>query len=71
MKLYRVSYKSKTDGHTGYTWHTSEQAAKSSAYQFRKGDSDKNSKVETVEFEPNRAGILKLLDKVATHPDNG
>lgn len=67
MKLYRVHHADYGGlGSAGFSWHTSKRGAEKAE---REGGAD--SSIELVEINPTKAGILKLLNRYADHPDNG
>lgn len=72
MKLYRNHYGS--DGHCsgGFRWFATKQAALADAKQNADDLNWEFSKVaECLEFDGTRADLVRLLNQVASYPDNG
>lgn len=73
MKLYRVEPRDDFDESQGFTYFSS----KREALKFKREceeDAPHNSTeivVDEIEFEMNKKGILRLLHRWASHPDNG
>lgn len=73
MILYRNHYGSSGDPNEsiGFSWHTSRAAALKAAKGWILQESDPEPLAKPIEFLPTKAGIVNLLARVASHPDNG
>ena len=72
MKLYRVSLYSTEYGHRGYVWHPSAWKANEDARNYIANDpADHKATVVRVEVPIDKAGLLRALNRLAGHPDNG
>ena len=66
MRVYRVQFHDEEDGSSiGFRFFTRKREAEKAA---RKGSDDP---VKIVDIELSRRGVLKALDRLASHPDNG
>ena len=73
MKLYRVCYTHDVGSNNGYSWHSSGQAARKAANDYKRdlAPDEEKPKIELVQFEPNVAGILGVLNLYASKEQNG
>jgi len=75
MKVYRTAYVGSDDGpvpgeHLGFSFCALKRVADDELVRLNK-NSDVEASLETIEFKPTRAGIVALLNRIASHPDNG
>jgi hypothetical protein len=68
MKVYRNGYRRADNEHCGYSFHTTKAEA---ALAARAEKEDGSSETEVFEIEISKAGIMRALTILATHPDNG
>jgi hypothetical protein len=69
MKIYQVSVQLISDDeHRGYDYLPSLKAAKRSARTLKKTH---RTTITILEVKPTKAGIISLLNRYASHPDNG
>lgn len=79
MRFYRVElYSTANTGSLGMEWYTRKRKAQQAARRFlaerrAKGETPPfaSAKIEVVDVEPTKAGILRALEDYASHPDNG
>lgn len=77
MKVYRVHFRDEEDMSLGFEFFSSKEAAERRQREHAKQETAGGSaevpwsECEAIEFKPTRQGILKLLEHVAHHPDNG
>jgi hypothetical protein len=78
MKFYRLSKSSVVENHCGYEFFTSEHEANKARrewygnFEIEEQVTDRGgSEWEIIEVKPTKAGILKALNRFASHPDNG
>lgn len=80
MKFFRVSYSKDGGNSAGFSWHTNLREALAAAkrdYDEDPGEYDNHApirgsdRIETIEIAPTRRGILRALERLASHPDNG
>lgn len=80
MKFYRVSYSTEGGNSGGFSWHTNRRAALAAARADYDQDPDEydhhsptrgSDRIEVIEIAPTRRGILRALNALAGHPDNG
>jgi len=68
MKVYRISYVAPETGENdGYVYLKSLKLAAQNAKEHDHYDCT----IDKIEFDNNLTGILKMLNKYASHPDNG
>lgn len=80
MKFYRVTWTHSHHG-TGYIWARSMRDATREAKKWREDFAepdvppenrpDASTSVELIEIEPTKAGIFRVLQRYASHNDNG
>jgi len=72
MRLHRVHYTIEHGSSAGYSWHTSQREAHKRAIAHIKGSDDRNYTIGTIDTgRLSRVELLRLLNKYASHPDNG
>lgn len=71
MRLYRNHYATMEEGSAGFQWFTSKAAARRAAREADFPANEESTIAEPVEYVPTRAGIVELLNRVASHADNG
>lgn len=80
MKIYRVSYDGDPDGHKGYSFFASKAEATKDAKRwerqdqspgYTKGIGDHRGKIEALDIDPSKRGIIRALNTYAGHCDNG
>lgn len=75
IRVYRLSCSTFSDNHRGYTFHaTAAEAQKVGDDWMRdmKGYDDEPAvKIELCSIEMTPEGILRALNQLASHPDNG
>ena len=71
MRIYRLESLSTQMGSEGFLFFTSMVAAPKKASQLRRIAKDYEIIIDTLEFKPTLKGILGLLWRVASHPNNG
>jgi hypothetical protein len=71
VRFYRVSLR--CDEHEGYAWYTNLHDVGRKVAQFWRGrkDAEPETNVEVFNIRPTKREILRLLNRVADHPDNG
>jgi hypothetical protein len=67
MILYRVHHYTTENGSQGFVWFATFREAKADAQL----EENPENEIEGVEFRANAAGVLRLLNVYAAHPDNG
>lgn len=73
MKIYRVQPRDNYDESQGYVYFSSKRKANKFKVKC-KYDAPNNTTdilVEEIEFSLNKKGVLTLLNRWASHPDNG
>ena len=72
MKFYRVSRSSYGSSY-GFEYHATkkEALARKREWESDIGIDDALAKIEVIDIEPTKRGILDALRKLASHPDNG
>lgn len=81
MKFFRVHLCDTDEGSAGYRYETNEPAARRIVAEFKRDlkarvrmserPAESSCDIDTIEIEPNKAGILKALNRYAGHPNNG
>lgn len=69
MRFYRLEFIMEMDGSQGFRWFTNKADAERVARKWF--EPDHKYKLTTHEIEPTKTGILKALNSVASHPNNG
>ncbi len=75
MRFYQVEFYCSVEGHEGSEFFTSKSDAQR-ALRERGGKSDNNKpsgddQIIPIDIEPTKAGILRALNDLATHENNG
>jgi hypothetical protein len=70
MKVYRVTRRRSGHEHDGYSYFTVKAIADRSQKEENKL-SKLDDEVELCQFPLTTRGVLDLLERFATHPDNG
>lgn len=73
MDIFRVSYSTSLASSLGFEWFTSLTAAQKAQRQFekRKDHEDPVAEILKIELKTTKADVVALLNKFASHPDNG
>ena len=80
MKIYKVTYHGEPgdpDAHSGFTYHCNHSEAWKSAregsrsYKLDGKIVCRSAKVEPIDVEPTKDGIVAALNLHGGHPDNG
>lgn len=79
MKFFRVHLFDSVDSSAGYEFASNERDARMIVAKFKQNNRDRvkaaggvfNDKIELIEIEPTKTGILKALNRYAGHPNNG
>lgn len=69
MNIYQVSYRDDCDEHKGYSYHATRREARKTIKTAE--HAEQTCDVEKVTVSVTKAGILKALQRFASHPDNG
>jgi hypothetical protein len=67
MRLYRLHTRDSRDGSHGYLFFASKRAALKTV----RGLESEDFTIEPIDVEPTKAGIMRALNRYASHPDNG
>lgn len=68
MRFYQVEIVSEQYGHLGSVFSTSKRDAERALREHGGGDGDQ---IIPIDIEPTKAGILRALNRLAAHPNNG
>lgn len=71
MRLYRVHLDSEQEGSQGFAWASSRREANRKAVDFERSLRDGTTTIEEVTITTDKAGVLRALNRYASHPDNG
>jgi hypothetical protein len=71
MKFYRMELYDEEGHSAGYTFVTNRAAVAAQRREWVEQHEEPTIKVEEIEVEPTKAGILAALNCYASHPDNG
>ena len=72
MRIYRVCYGSIDEGQLGYSFTAEKGLAQAQAREFLKDSlGDGSAEVEELDIPLTRAGILRALNWLAGHAENG
>lgn len=83
MTFYRVRYLIEGGNSAGFSWHTSYRDAMTTAlHDYDEHPSEYNqtgatrmesvvARIDIIEIDPSKKGILEALKQFASHPDNG
>lgn len=74
MKLYRVHKYHEMDGSFGFVWCSQRREAARIALEFKDSfgpQAEPEIEVFEIPSQPTRKDILRLLNRVADHADNG
>lgn len=74
MTFYRVQFYTEKDGSQGYEFFTTKFAAQKYQRESWDGEgklTDIHRRIEQIEVKATKAGILQLLQRYASHADNG
>lgn len=73
MRFYRVHFKAFDVGSAGFEFFTNEAAARKALRRDARDARMEHdpSSLEVIDVEPTKAGILRALQRYASHPDNG
>lgn len=73
MKLYMLHFYATQDGSYGYRFFTSAKAAEREAAQWRRDNAGDEPRcdIASIDIEPTKNGILRALNRYASHADNG
>ncbi len=81
MKIYRTSERRSGYEHDKYVYHSSKRAAilaqEAANRDMEAGEDDEENmaftpdKVEEIEFTATKKGILEMLNRECSYPDNG
>lgn len=70
--IYRVSFATHSDGHTGYGYYGSRRDAEREAAQWRRDHPDDGqTEITSVPTPGSKVAWLDLLNQWGNHPDNG
>lgn len=71
MKLYRLHMKHEAGQSVGFDWHLSKEAAERAMRLWIKDGDGRSAKVEVVQIDTHRAGLVAAMNQFAGHADNG
>ena len=72
MKFYRVAIFTEHGISAGFSWHTARRDAEHAVVVHQADDEDERKpEIEEIELQPTKAGLLRALNRYASHPDNG
>lgn len=75
MKVYRLEFFDPEDASMGFEFFTSRRAMLQQATKWQRQEVDGDeiywSRASVHEFRLTKKGVIALLKRVATHPDNG
>lgn len=68
MRIYRNSYADQDGEHKGYSFHLSAARARAEAQRVAP---DWSTERDSIDIAPGRAALVRALNDLAAHPDNG
>lgn len=72
MKIYRNSYYTHQDSSVGFEFFTSKaDSERAMKEHLKSGEDDGRSCIDNYDIEISKDGIMSILNKVATQPQNG
>lgn len=73
MILYRVSTFTENGNSAGFSWHTKLREAQDAKAEAKANhiDEEREPEIERIEVKLTRDGVLRALNRYASHPDNG
>lgn len=70
MRIYRVHYRAKDGTCQGFTWTPNLKEANGYARRWR-SEEEGEAEILRHDFTRTMEGVLQMLRKFASHPDNG
>ena len=71
MKIYRLAKWSEQNSSEGFEFFTSKAKAKKELSKFKKQEGTEGSSIQVFAIDISSVGIIKILEEIASHPDNG
>lgn len=73
MKLYQVDYTCEAGNSAGYGYfgNKREAAKASNLWRAQGNELEHGAEIRAIEVEPTKSGILKALNRFASHANNG
>lgn len=73
MKIYRLTLQTAADSSMGFVFTSNRARAHEAATDFhrREAGNDPETKVEPLNCPTDKAGLIRFLNRYASHPDNG